>query len=80
MDPACEENIGLGQVVARAIESLYSLKQQQRAAIKNNDGDADRFLALLDNARKAQRDAESALKSHVRVHRCGRSMKGPFPS
>jgi len=78
MDPACEENIGLGQIVARAIESVYSLKQQQRSAIKNKDADADRFIPLLDNARKAQHEAESALQNHVMVHKCGRSMKVPL--
>jgi hypothetical protein len=75
MDPLCEENLRLAQIVARAIERVYSLKQQHRAAIKNKDADANRLLVLLEKARKAQHDTERDLQEHVAAHKCGRPIR-----
>ena len=68
MDPPCEENLRLARIVAQAIERVYSLRQQHRAAIKNKDADANRFLVLLEKATKAQHDTEKDLQKHVAAH------------
>jgi hypothetical protein len=75
MDRPCEENLRLAQVVAQAIESVYSLRQQHRAAIKNNVADANHLLVLLEKARKAQHETERNLREHVAAHNCGRYLR-----
>ena len=75
MDPPCEEKLRLAQAVARAMETVYSMKRQYAAAVKHKDAGASRLLALLERARATQQNAERKLREHVAAHGCGRPMQ-----
>ena len=75
MDPPCEEKLRLAQAVARAMETVYSLKLQHAAAVKHKDAGANRLLALLERARTTQQNAERNLREHVAAHECGRPIR-----
>ena len=63
--PDCPERVRLGRKVAETISAVHSLKDEFSESPK------DASLAiLLDQARTAQREAERALRNHIREHRC----------
>ena len=71
MEPACGEYQRLASAVGKAVNTVYSMKREQREAINHkNHEKASRFVLLLVEARTAERHAEKLLREHMDQHGC----------